>query len=250
MKKPVDENLRQPAPACYPVMTNSELAARYVGARVGGDFFDMVMVGDRLILLVLDVSGRREVAFHIAAMVQVVFRYRAEELFSPSQLNEADRMTQLMLNINRAIIELAGGAHLTTGFIACYEQTVGTLCYIGAGYPPVLLRDSQGLTELNSDGLPLGLFMHAAHDAQMTVVAPGAALLLYSRGIVEAWTHKDALGLNRVRDFFRKCPAQDAHTICAELLQKVQTAAKAKKIENDLTAICLTRLSARAVAGC
>jgi serine phosphatase RsbU (regulator of sigma subunit) len=239
MKKPVRTDFQQPLQTCYPSMESSRVAARYEGVRIGGDFFDMLTAGDRLLLLVLDISGRREFAFHIAAIVQQVFRNRAEELFSRTAVNESENLTELVLEINRTILEAAGAAHLTTAFVASYNQSLGTLFYISAGYPPALLRDAQGITQLATRNLPLGLFLHATHDTEMTVLSPGSTLLIYSRGILEAWADKDHLGMKLVRRFLQKTTATEPNQLCNELLATLKS--DAGRVDNDLTAVCLMR---------
>ncbi|HEX6880506.1 MAG TPA: PP2C family protein-serine/threonine phosphatase [Terriglobales bacterium] len=248
LKKPVPEDLKKPEPTCFPIMQAAEIAVRYHGARVGGDFFDMMTVGDRLIFVMLDIAGRREYAFHIAATVQVVFRERAAELFAEEPVNEADAITQLVLAMNRAIMEISGTAHFSTAFAGCYQQIVGTLCYINAGYTPALVRDSHGISELPANGLPLGLFMHATQDAQLTVLEPGAALLLFSRGLMEARNRRVEFGIERVRKVLGASSAQNAEVLCTELLESVLSHMHGHRIENDLSALALMRQATKAIA--
>ena len=246
LKKPVTRDLRQPLPVCFPAMPGAQFAARYKGARIGGDFFDVVTVGSRLIFIMLDIAGKREYALNVAAVVQLLFRELSDDLFIDHDLNEADALTQLALGINRGIIEINGEAHFSTGFFGCFRDDLGTLTYISAGHPPGYLRDSKGVTELPGQGLPLGLFMHATHDSQMSVLEPGAVLLLYSRGVMEARNRKHEFGRAGVRKMLLQTEAVDANDICNELLGHVQAHASRPNIENDLTTIVLRRHSAAA----
>jgi phosphoserine phosphatase RsbU/P len=241
LRKPVTRDLKQPLPVCFPAMPGTQFAARYQGARVGGDFFDVITVGDRLIFMMLDIAGKREYAMNVAAIVQLVFREHVEELFASDDINEADALTQLSLEINRAIIEITGEAHFSTGFFGCFRESLGTLTYISAGHTPAFIRDSRGVTELAAQGLPLGLFLHATHDAQLSVLEPGAVLLVYSRGVMEARKRRTEFGIERIREFFAESSASDVNELCNELLQKVQSHSGSSRIQNDLTAIALRR---------
>lgn len=241
LKKPVTRDLKQPLPVCFPATPGAQFAARYQGARVGGDFFDVITVGDRLIFMVLDIAGKREYAMNVAAIVQLVFRELAEELFASEDINEADALTQLALGINRSIIEITGEAHFCTGFFGCFRESVGTLTYISAGHTPAFVRDSRGVTELVGQGLPLGLFLHATHDAQLSVLEPGAILLVYSRGVMEARRRRTEFGIERIREFFAQTETNDVNELCSELLQTVQSHSGRSRIQNDLTAIALKR---------
>src|SRR5512147_1318635 len=101
LKKAVPVDLKQPQPVCYPESTNVQFAARYHSARVGGDFFDVLTLGDRLVFVILDIAGKREFALNVAAIVQIVFREAVNELFAGDDTHEADALTQLALSINR-----------------------------------------------------------------------------------------------------------------------------------------------------
>ncbi len=246
-KEPEVELLR-PVPIRLPALTSAQIAVRYHGARIGGDFIDIVSVRDRMIFVVLDIAGKRDFAFHVAATVQAVFRQLAVELFYPEQVNESDAMTQLVLAINRSIMEITGTAHLSTGFAGCYREELGTLCYINAGYTPALVRDSQGITELSASGLPLGLFMHATQDALITVLEPGAVLLLFSRGLMEARNRRSEFGIERVKKIFSTSRSHDAEGLCTEILDSVLSHMHGRAIENDLSTLALMRIAASARA--
>jgi serine phosphatase RsbU (regulator of sigma subunit) len=241
LKRPVSRDLKQPLPVCFPVMRDTQFAARYQGARVGGDFFDVIMVGGRLVFLMLDIAGRREYALNVAAVVQLLFREIAEDLFAAPEINEADAVAQLALAINRGIFEITGEAHFATGFFGCYREDFGTLTYVSAGHPPAYIKDSKGVTELLAQGLPLGLFLHATHDAQISVLEPGAVLLLYSRGIMEARHRKREFGTSGVRKLLTQSRSVDANDLCNQLLREVQSYANGSAINNDLTTIVLRR---------
>lgn len=247
-RKPPELELLRPVPTRFPTLTSAQIAVRYHGARIGGDFFDIVCIRDRMIFVVLDIAGKRDFAFHVAATVQAVFRQMAAELFHPDHVNEADAMTQLVLAINRSIMEITGTAHMSTGFAGCYRQELGTLCYVNAGYTPALVRDSHGITELPASGLPLGLFMHATQDALMTVLEPGAALLLFSRGLMEARNKRSEFGIERVKKILSSSHSHDAEGLCTEVLDSALAHMHGRAIENDLSTLALMRIAAAAEA--
>lgn len=239
-------DLRQPAPAQVPKLQNSSLAALYRAARVGGDFYDFVVTpAGRLIFIVTDIAGRREEAFHIAAATQQVFRRKVEENFSGEIFNEHDAMTDLLIEINRAIMTAAGGVRNAPSFIGCYQEHLGTMAYINAGHPPALLRDSAGVTPLPANGFPLGLFSHAAHDTQLSVLEPGAALLIASKGLVESKHKHKEFGTERLSEIFATAVFHDAHELCTGILGAVEqfmnSGRKPGVAENDITAVALVR---------
>ena len=209
---------QQPDPPAIPIVPGAELAAHYRSARVGGDFYDFVMTPSaRLLFLLLDIAGKRAEAFDIAAATQEHFRRRGTELFVETEVNESTALTELALDLNRVIMQSAGGVRCSPAFLACYEPGMGTLWYVNAGHTPALLRDQQDITLLESNGLPLGLFSHATHDAQISVLAPGSALLLVSRGVVEARAGGREFGMERLRQSIA-WPVKSAEQACTAVL--------------------------------
>jgi serine phosphatase RsbU (regulator of sigma subunit) len=213
--------LRKPAPAKFPELSSVRVGALYRAARVGGDFFDFIQVGSsRLLILLLDIAGKRDEALHIAAAVQDVFHGSAD-VFYAEDVNEPVALTGVLLDINRAIMDAASGVRCAPAFLACYNETLGTLCYINAGHTPALLKDRNDITTLEAGGLPLGLFSHATHDAQICALPLGSSLVLVSRGLVEAKAHKEEFGLDRVKQVLRQQPGYDANQLCRNLLSSV-----------------------------
>src|SRR5690348_3843821 len=103
-------NLRLPRPAVLPDRDQLSVSALYRGSRVGGDFFDFVSIsGTRMVFLLSDVAGRRDEAMHIAASVQDVLAQRAPALLQDQDANVSDAVTELALDLNRAVIQAAGG---------------------------------------------------------------------------------------------------------------------------------------------
>jgi len=218
---PVRE-LRKPAPAKFPELPSLRVGALYRGARVGGDYFEFIRAGSsRLLVLLLDIAGKREEALHIAATVQDVF-HGCADLFYADDVNEPVAVTAVLLEINRAIMDAAGGVRCAPAFLGCYNEVLGTCCFINAGHTPALLKQDGEITVFDANGLPLGLFSHATHDAQICVMGPGAALVLVSRGLVEAKAHKEEFGLERVKQAVREAPGHDAQVLCHCVLERVR----------------------------
>ncbi len=196
----------EPAAGEFPNINGAEIAAATYGKRVAGDFYDSIRVSpERVLFGLLDVAGRRETNQIVLSAAQKMFRTLGTELFSRPDFNESDAMTELCLRLNSGVMEAAHGICSCPAFIGCYHEKFGTLCYTNAGHTPGLLRDSTGVVELGSTGLPLGLFSHATCEAPTVGLAKGAVLLLVSRGVVECHCKDDKaddleFGLERVKE--------------------------------------------------
>lgn len=234
--------LRKPQHVDPPEMASAEVAALYRAARTGGDFFDFVLAGSRLLILLLDIAGERDEALDIAAAAQDAFRGGADLLLA-EDVNQAVALTQLVLDINRAILQAAGGVRCAPAFLGCYNQSLGTLFYINAGHTPALLRENGEVAALEASGLPLGLFSHAVHEAQMSVLAAGAALLVVSRGLVEARSGGEEFGLERVKRVLAEAAISTSEQLCRHVLDSVKLF-----VESATRRTLLGRTSARTLA--
>lgn len=235
---------RRPKPATMPELPHTHFFALYRGARTGGDFYDFCRVNGRVLTLFCDVSGKRDEALDIASAVQERFHSEGARLFSPGDLNESDRLSDLVLSLNREIMETAGAARYTPAFVACLDHESGMLTYINAGHMPAFVRDSNGISTLDATGLPLGLFTHSTHDAQVSVLGRGSSLLLVSRGLVETKRHHEEFGLQRVKESMLASDCQNAHELCSALQNAADRFLENRAPENDLTTLAIVRPSA------
>ena len=241
---------RRPQPTAIPQLGNSSISALYRAARVGGDFYDFLVTdSQRLVFLLLDIAGKREEALDIAAAVQERMRPMAADLFREDDVNEAEALPTLLIDLNRVIMQAAGDVRCAPAFLGCYEERFGTLAYVNAGHTPALVKDHDEVTHLEANGIPLGLFSHATHDACITAIPPGAALLLVSRGLVESKAGSKEYGIERLSECVSKASFRDAQDLCTQVLSAVKTftesSSRYKETANDVTAVALVRAAER-----
>jgi len=241
-----------PAPTVEPVRTEFpqiegvEMSALFFGKRIAGDFYDSIRVSpERILLGLLDVAGRREDNRGILAAAQNIFRTLGSELFAKSDLNESEAMTELCHLLNRGIMEAAGGVHTCVAFLGCYHQDFGTLCYTNAGHTSGLLHDHTGTIELASTGLPLGLFSHATSESPTVGLEKGAALLLVSRGVVDARCKAKKVdpefGLERAKQCLQDNSSLRAAPLCSSVLRAVADFMCEPPLHDDVTALAFVR---------
>jgi serine phosphatase RsbU (regulator of sigma subunit) len=230
-------------------MTTASMAAVYHGDRVGGDFYDFLRVAPHLVLFgLLDVAGRFQENQSIVSAAQHTFRSLGLELFSRDDINEANAMIELSLQLNRTIMDAAGGVRSCPAFVGCFNESLGTVCYSNAGHTPALLRDSTGIALLPATGLPFGLFSHVTHDAPTTALEPGAAMLLVSRGVTEGKKNGEEFGLDRVKSTLLKADLKSAEELCGKVLDASEEFTNKPLAENDVTALVLLRAAAAKAA--
>jgi len=234
-----------PVQSQVPELTGAQLAAVYNDQRVGGDCYDFVRVGTaRVLFILLDVAGRIDDNRQIVSSAQTAFRTMGTKLFAREDINEANAMIDLCLELNRNILRTARRVCSSPAFAGCYNESLGTVSYFNAGHTPGLLRDGRdgrGVIELRATGLPLGLFSHATPDASIVALEPGDALVMVSRGIVEARHRMKEFGLDQVKDNLQRGQTNNAQKICAGILDQVREFTGNRSRHNDLTVLALAR---------
>lgn len=234
--------LRQPVSTLLPTLPTLDIAALYRAARMGGDFYDFAITPEgRLVFLLLDIAGKRKEALDIAASVQEQFREQAPRMFQGGDLNQSEAVNGLTVLLNRAILKAEDGVRHAPAFLGCYDPGLGTLTWVNAGHTPALLKDAQGISLLQANGIPLGLFSHATHDAAVGVMQPGSALLVVSKGLVEASRGSKEFGLERVQEVLAAQDYRDATELCSAVLSALESFTRNAAPENDTTLLALMR---------
>lgn len=225
-----------------PALQNAEIACVYYAQRIAGDFYEFLRVSpSRMLFALLDVAGRRADTRDVLIAAQKTLRNLAPKLFGTDDLNESQAMLELCQEINRTILQFAGGVRSCPAFIGCYNENLGTVCYVNAGHTPGLVRDSSGISHVEATGLPLGLFSHTLHSAPTCALVPGAVLLLVSRGIVEAECNQEEFGLEKTKETLQRATLHTAGDLCLSILTAARDFVGTPPVHNDITALALIR---------
>jgi phosphoserine phosphatase RsbU/P len=222
-------------------LRGADMAVAYFSSRAGGDFHDFLRASpNRFLFGLLDVAGKREANASVLDAAKACFRLSAEQLFTAPELNESDAMIELSRRLNLEIMRAAGGVRSCPAFAGCYNEDLGTVCYVNAGHTPGLLRDDSGIVELQATGLPLGLFALAPTDARIVGLGPKGSLALVSRGVVEAESRHEEFGLDGVKSVMQVGSSSEKD-LSQRILQCVQDFMNTAPKHNDVTALTLTR---------
>lgn len=222
-------------------LQGAEVGVAYFSSRAGGDLHDFLRVGpNRFLFGLLDVAGKRDTCAPVIQAAQACFRASGEELFSAEELNESEAMVELSRRLNLEIMRASGGVRSCPAFAGCYNEELGTVCYVNAGHTPALLRDDSSLVELPATGLPLGLFSLAPTDARIVGLGPAGSLAVVSRGVVEAESKHAEFGLEGVKGVMQ-VGRSSAKDLSKNILQGVQEFMHMAPKHNDVTALTITR---------
>lgn len=210
--------VRTPQRADLSGLPGLDLHSRYYSPRCGGDFFDAVSVGSRVIFFLSDIAGKKDEAHAIAATTQEIFRGRAAEIFGAIDANLMDATTEMVHEINHALIHASKGVHYAPTFVGCFDVDLGILAYINAGGQSAILSESEGARPLGNASVPMGLFSHFTYEPSMQMFEPGAKLLIVTKGISHGSGHVEFKAEELAR-LVQGSTAKSAAELCEETLQ-------------------------------
>ena len=171
------------------------LTGRYLpaaSAQLGGDWYDAFQLPDgRLGMAIGDVVGR---GFHAAAIMG--------QLRSGLRAYALDGMPPgaVLERLSRLLRQLEPGRTATVLYLVL-DPHGGSLVASSAGHPPPLLAHEDGdpdFLELPGSA-PLGATRHPTYEERERSLDPGAALLLYTDGLVERPGESLDAGLERMK---------------------------------------------------
>jgi sigma-B regulation protein RsbU (phosphoserine phosphatase) len=156
-------------------------------------------------------------------------------------VEERLRVTATIEKLNRVV----GRSALATKFISlfyCEIEPNGNLIYCNAGHPPPLLFRDGEITELRRGGLILGPNPEALYERGYTQMDPGAVLLLYTDGIVEAVNQDDEMfETQRLREILWSREWTSAQDLVEEVFRSVREFSDADPPADDQTVVAVIR---------
>ncbi|MEU3252341.1 SpoIIE family protein phosphatase [Streptomyces sp. NPDC006997] len=169
-------------PHVLPEVTGLKVAARYLpatrGMDIGGDFYDVIRLGDTAAAVVIgDVQGHNVAAAALMGQVRTAVHAHAALGTSPARVLAA---------ANRLLTDL-GVDLFTSCLYAHLDFARGRVTLASAGHPPPLLRLPDGDTRplVMPPGPLLGVDPDADFPLTEVPLAPGTLLALYTDGLVE-----------------------------------------------------------------
>jgi sigma-B regulation protein RsbU (phosphoserine phosphatase) len=199
---------------------------------VGGDLFDYWAQDDRLCVLVADVSGHDIGAALMATALRSVFR---------SEAGHRSSVAGLLQQVNGAMFtDLLRSELLVSAFYAEIEPRTGMLRYCRAGHPKPLLMQDGADEWLDTRGLLLGLNKDGEFEERSARISPGARILLYTDGLIEA---KNAAGQDFGTEGVQRAAAAatelGAQEIAARVVDAAREHAAGSPLADDVTAVVL-----------
>lgn len=180
--------------------------------KVGGDFFDVFAVGERLTaVFIADVLGRGLQAAGFTEMVRS----------SVKALAYVDHSPALVLSrVNEMLGRELDEERFATAILLVIDPATGKMTYACAGHPPPVVCGGACTFMATAPGPPLGAFPGAYRETESTL-QPGQAVVLYTDGVTEAKRGHELFGDGRLLDALTAMRSRDPDHLSTELLQAV-----------------------------
>ncbi len=182
-------------PERLPQLPGMQTSARYEageqGVDIGGDWYDVIELDERSLLLVVgDVSGRGLSAATTMASLRYAIRAYAAQSDGPEEI-----LTKLS-----RLVDVTESGQLATVLCAAVDMQERRLSVTSAGHLPVLvLSDGEGRYVDVDVGLPIGVQAGTVYRSTTVTVPPGATVVAFTDGLVERRSESIDHGLERLR---------------------------------------------------
>lgn len=221
---PRPQVLRSRAPAL-------RVEARMRPARdIGGDFYDFFELdADHVGIAIGDVCGKGVPASLFMAVAITTLRTAARE---------QDGAARALARTNAVLCRDNEASMFATLFYGVLDLRSGRLDYANCGHNAPLVVSPDGIRELGTTGIPVGLIRGRSPDADEVELGPDDAIVLYTDGVTEAMNpDQQEFGMDRLKDIATGERESDPALIVERIFADVDGFAAGQEQFDDITCL-------------
>ncbi len=200
---------------------------------VGGDVYDFLALDDgRLAVVLGDVTGHGVDATADMAMAKFVFRSLAREHTEPADF---------LASANDVICsEIGAGKFISMSYVVV-DGASGVVSGASAGHPaPRIVLPDGSLRSLEAHGLVLGIDGGQEYTESRAELPPGASLVLYTDGVIEARRDGELYGDERLDALLAERHELPARALAAVVAEDAREFAGGD-LSDDLAVVVIRR---------
>jgi serine phosphatase RsbU (regulator of sigma subunit) len=220
-------------PQELPVFTTVDMKAVSSPAlEVGGDYYDIVRINERLVGIVIgDVSGKGVGAAFYMAEVKGIFQSLAKIFPSPSDF---------MIKANEALVSSIDKRSFISLIYSTIDIITGELIVARAGHCPMLYISATAKEYIRPQGIGLGMKTGKIFDETIEekkiMMKSGDVCVFYTDGVTESRSSNgDEFGYERLLDVVDANKHRTAEEIKEAIIQTVWNYTDAQGYHDDLT---------------
>lgn len=199
--------------------------------KVGGDYYDYFYRDDtHLDLVIADVSGHSIGPGLFMVETRSALRVQTDPAVMPAE-------TLTVLN-DFLFKDLDRADYFISLFYLQVDLVQERICYANAGHPPPLLfnRFTTQFTELDADGLLVGIQSDVIFEQKSALLTQGDIILFYTDGIIEAENvDQEFFGIERVKAILCQHAAEKPDAIIEAMFAELQVFCGASTFNDDIT---------------
>jgi len=228
----IQQGLLPPAPTGVPGYTFA--GASRPCRTVSGDYYDVVQRPDgRMYFIIADVSGKGITAALVMASVATAFN-----IFTRTDPTPAE----LVRELNVTLAPKTAPTKFATLFAGLLDPATGRVEFTNAGHVPPLVVGRDGVQQLKTTDMVIGLFAAAQYRNQSVTLAPGDSLVLFTDGVTEAENAaEEQLGLDPVATLLAPMHGTAAGALLHSIERHVAAFTCDAPAGDDVTMLALTR---------
>ena len=227
-----------------PLSGDGVLVAGYClpATNVGGDYFDYFSLANAVDIVIADVSGHSVAAAMIMAEARTTLKMETHRMLREKN-GVAYGAAAILSHLNNLLFEdLNRSDRFITMFYAKYDMATRELTYANAGHncPLLLHRGENTCTELDAEGLILGVRQEMYFEERKVRLGRGDTLLLYTDGISEAQNKEgDFFGIHRLSDLLIAHAETSNQDIIDVVMSELQIFSQSKSFSDDISLVVL-----------
>ncbi|MCF0172165.1 MAG: SpoIIE family protein phosphatase [Bacteroidales bacterium] len=207
---------------------------------IGGDYYNVLKVGDELHFIIADVSGK--------GIPAAMFMVRLSELYlldlTGSSKREPNRIAE---DLNNRLCVGNAACMFVTAILGRLNVRTGRLELCSAGHEPPLVVSEEGeasFLTLDND-VPIGLVKDSPYKLYTTYLKGNSHLLLYTDGVTEAENEKlEFFGSGRLSQMMKGQGENSAEQVIDIITKEVREFTGTRPQNDDITLLDIKLLSA------
>lgn len=204
--------------------------------QVGGDYCDIIQVGNTIYFVIADVSGKSIPAALLMSNVQ-----SALKILIDFRLD----LTDIIYKLNNQLCENTSTERFVTLFIGKLDLQSYKFEYVDAGHNPPIYFDpySQQFTSLQKGGVLLGMLPNMSFEKGTIYLKENSILFMYTDGVTETLNHEEKeWGEEKLIQFIKSNHTLSSHEFKQKLLLELKHYSKSEIArDDDITFIVLKR---------
>lgn len=197
---------------------------------VGGDFYNAIDLGDKIVFIVADVMGHGIVSNYIVAIIKGAFEILSRYNINPSEI--ISQMNDYLYN------EFDKMGIYSTAIVGVFDKNNLTLTISNAGhyFPIILCKDGEIVNEQEgARGIPIGIMENAVYKNTTYNLSDVKEICFFTDGILEMKNDKgEEFGINGLTEFINENSNKNKQETISNVTERINDFVNEKEKLDDI----------------